>query len=138
MIVLQGLPFPTSMNSHYMPSRGRLILSPGARLFKRELELDLSLNHELMIGKAKSLKGRPLVVFMSYIGSRQDWFTQDGRIRKVDIDSLHKSFIDVVFKFLGLEDSQIFLHKTSKNTVKDCKERHVEISIGEFCGQNFN
>lgn len=101
-----------------------------------DLDLELSLNHTDQKKKAKELKGKPLVVFIDYVGSSKEWFTADGKIRKVDVDSRHKSFVDVIFKFLGLDDSQIFLHKTSKKTVKHCQKRHVEMSIGAYCGQN--
>ncbi|MGZ3733169.1 MAG: hypothetical protein ACXU9U_05475 [Parachlamydiaceae bacterium] len=136
MIKFLSLPFPPSMNSNYMPSGRRLVLSPEARAFKMDLDLELSLNHTDKKKMARDLKGKPLIVFIDYIGSKLDWFTQDGKIRKIDVDSRHKSFVDVVFKFLSLDDSQIFLHKTSKKTVKQCKERHVEMSIGEYCIQN--
>lgn len=119
-----------------MPSRGRLTLSPKARSFKSELFNELNENHTKNRKMARELKGKPLIVFIDYVSSKNEWFTEDGSIRKIDVDSRHKSLVDVVFKFLRLDDSQIFLHKTSKKTVKQCKERHVEMSIGEYCIQN--
>lgn len=106
MIKISGLPFPPTTNHRYIPSRGRLILSPDHRAFK--VLLGIFLHRTYMLMDASSLQGKKLKVCIEYSGPDSSWFTKAGDIRKIDVENRHKTLIDGVFKFLDLEDSQIF------------------------------
>lgn len=106
MIQLHNLPFPPTMNHRMMPIRGRLILSPEHRNFKGILDRHLHKRH--MTLNADHFKGKKLRVWIHYVGPRNEWFTKKDQIKKKDVENRHKALIDGVFKFLGLDDSQIF------------------------------
>lgn len=106
MLELHNLPFQPTMNHRMIPMRGRLILSPEHRNFKSILERYL--HKEYLILNGEYLLGKKLRVWIHYIGPRNEWFTKKNQIKKKDVENRHKALIDGVFKFLGLDDSQIF------------------------------
>lgn len=106
MIELAGLPFPPTMNHRMIPMRGRLILSPDHRAYKKLLELYL--HRKFLLADAENLKEKILKVEVQYVGPRESWFTKKNEIKKKDVENRHKALLDGIFSFLDLDDSQIF------------------------------
>lgn len=112
MIEIKGIPYPPTMNHRYIPKGGRLILSPEYRKYKQEM-LFFTANKCRNIN-AEHLKEKKLSVEIDYLGPWETWFTKSNRIRKTDADNRHKSILDFLFPFIGLDDSQIFDFKIRK------------------------
>jgi len=106
VLILSGLPFPPTMNHRHIPRGKRLILSPEYRAYKHALSLHLLIKFPGV--RADEHKGKMLKVNVVYTGPRECWFTKADTIRVIDVDNRHKTLFDVVFPFLGLDDSQVF------------------------------
>lgn len=129
MIEIKGAPFPASLNSKYGQINGRLILSKEYRQYKANLNLFLI--HKYRDLKKNDLKDKPLLVTVEYCGSKISWFTKSGQIRKKDCDNYQKSLFDVVFPFLGLDDSQIFDLRIKK-VINEGQTITVNLTIDEL------
>ena len=128
MIEFKNLPWPPTMNHRMIPFRGRLILSPDHRAYKKLL--DLHLHQNFLVSNAACLIGKKLKVEIQYVGPREEWFTKKGEIKKKDVENRHKALIDGIFKFLELDDSQIFEINIKK--VVGGRELAAFVKIGEM------
>lgn len=106
MVKLTNLPWPPTANHRYIPSNGRLVLSPEHRNYKRQLSLYLISKYGGTRFEEK--RAEKLKVVIEYTGPESAWFTKAGTIRQIDVDGRNKTLLDVIFPFLGLDDSQIF------------------------------
>lgn len=106
MVKLKALPWPPTSNHRYIPSGKRLILSPQHRDYKRLLGLYLLSNYGDI--RLEEKRAEKLKVLIEYTGPESAWFTKAGTIRQIDVDGRVKTLLDVIFPFLGLDDSQIF------------------------------
>lgn len=124
-LILNNLPFPPTMNHRYIPRGNRLILSPEYRAYKRALGLHLLIKFPGLRGD--ELKGKMLKVNVTYQGPKECWFTKADTIRVIDVDNRHKTLFDVVFPFLGLDDSQVFEMNVRKSIGGEIMTASLEI-----------
>lgn len=106
MIEIKGLPFPPSLNTRFGYFNGRMILSKEHRAYKNDMTKFLLKNYKGLSGK--DFVNENLLVEIDYCGPWETWFTKKNTIRKIDIDNRAKCALDLVFPYIGLDDSQIF------------------------------
>lgn len=119
---------PPTMNHRMIPFRGRLILSPDHRAYKKLLSLFL---HRKCLTTYANFTGKKLSVLITYEGPKSEWFTKKGEIKKKDVENRHKALLDVVMPYFDLDDSQIF-EITIKKLVSAQTETTASVLIEEM------
>lgn len=108
------------MNHLYFNWNNRRILTKEARNLKKEIK-------ELIVNQAFplfSIDGKLKVKVDIY----EDWYCENGSIKKKDLLNREKFLVDSVFEALGMDDKFIFEYQTKK--IQSTKEKAIiEINI---------
>lgn len=120
---------PLSLNRAYknLPGRGR-VKTNEYKTYQTTLESKLNLNALSCFSRVFDPKKHE--IHLNMIVYLKDLYTKDGRISKLsgDCGNLEKITNDVIFKKLGLDDSQITKIMISKNKgERDCFYYSLEI-----------
>ena len=98
------IPFKTPTINHLYGHRGyRMFLKKEAKELREEI-IKLIPDHEFKSTDKLSVQ----------VDIYEDWYTQQGEIKRKDIANREKFLIDSIFDGLKLDDKQIFEHKIKK------------------------
>lgn len=112
-----------SANDLYRHTRTGVYLSPEAKDYKK--------NAAYFVKEAyppKQYRGGPLRLVLEVV---DDWFTKDGKVRRIDADNLIKLVQDAIFQNLDIDDSMVFDARVKKIQNKKVLP-HVVVKITEF------
>lgn len=101
---------PLSDNRKHVPSRGRLIKTPEARKFQKDMEMYLSFK-KADIGQFKAAYSPVMCVSATYVYfiPRNKFYTKEGKISKTGGDATNfvKMTQDALFDYMGINDANV-------------------------------
>jgi len=107
-----------SVNHLYGHARfGGMYIKPEAKKIRKEIE-------EILLSQiGTSFEHVNDVMLKVDVEIHENWYTQKGEIKRVDLANREKFLIDSIFEAIGLDDKLIFEHTMKK--VQDEKERAI-------------
>lgn len=107
-----------SINHLYGHTRfGSMYIKPEAKKIRKEIE------EMLLTQIGTSFEHVNDVMLKVDVEIHENWYTQKGEIKRVDLANREKFLIDSIFEAMGLDDKLIFEHSMKK--VQDDKERAI-------------
>ncbi len=109
------IPFKTPSINHLHGHNkfGAFYLKPEAKELRKEIKKIVDATHQIISQKEVPLK---IVVEI-----HENWYTQKGTVKKIDVANREKFLIDSVFEALGMDDKFIFEHIMKKVQSKNEK-----------------
>ena len=115
------VPFKTPSVNHLYGQRGfRKYLTKEAKKLREEIDKIVK-SHPY--SDKQDLKDKPLKVITTIY---ENWYCQDGNVKRTDIANREKFLIDSIFSAIGVDDKLIFEHTMIK---KPSNEEYAIIEI---------
>lgn len=119
------IPFRTPTINHLYWHRGHVkILKTEAKKLRKEIDEIVRKIVFVNPGIWKNLKDKPLGVDVSIF---EDWYCNNGSVKKLDVANREKFLVDSVFKALGIDDKFIFYQSMRK--VQSATQEKAVITI---------
>jgi Holliday junction resolvase RusA-like endonuclease len=121
------LPMPPSQNVAYrnVPRVGR-VKTQQYKDFEKACQCIFQHNKNKLEAIKEQLKGKKIAIRMDFHFTRKEIFTLKNEIKKNDLLNRPKVLVDVLFKAIGIDDSQIW--KSREEKIEDL-ESFVEVSL---------
>ena len=114
-----------SVNSMYRTTRYGKFLTRAALIKRAQIIMDVK--KIINISNDNELRNKNLSIGIIF---KENWYCQNGEVKKADLDNRLKFLIDSVFKALDLEDKMIFEIYTKKEQSE--LEESVTIDLREY------
>ena len=102
------IPFRTpSINKLYWHRGNMKILTKEARELREKIQ-------KIVLDSIEGIIFDDTKEYEIVVEIHENWYTKDGRIKKVDISNREKFLVDSIFKSLEIDDKQIFKHTMIK------------------------